>query len=55
MTETEKNIVDQLMEETDRLSPREFEFVEDLQQTYQERELSEKQWDWLNDISVRIL
>jgi hypothetical protein len=55
MTSEQQQMVDELCELESGLSGREIDFIDDLASNYEERELSEKQSDWLESIHRRLV
>ena len=53
MTSDELSMLDDALNAEHGLSPREIDFIEDLENNWRARELSTKQESWLSDIATR--
>lgn len=55
MTKEQLSILDDLLEVESGLSARDMDFIEDLDRRWRDRDLSEKQLEWLLNLSEKIL
>lgn len=55
MTDDEEMMLDELLDADEGLSGSEVDFIDDLDRRWRERELSEKQQDWLKRIWDRVV
>lgn len=55
MTPDQQKMLDECFDAESGLSPRELEFIGNLEENYRHRELSAKQADWLMAIASRLI
>lgn len=55
MTKDQESILDDLLAADSGLTGREIDYIEDLDQNWRDRDLSEPQNDWLQRIAERVL
>jgi len=54
MTENQEQMLDECLEADHGLTPKEIDYLEDLDNNWRDRDLSQKQADWLERINARI-
>ena len=54
MNTEQQELLDDLLNVDSGLSAREIEFIEDLDKNWRDRDLTNKQWEWMEKIAQRV-